>query len=138
MPSPASHSELQIAQTAEWRVLPEHIGSYPPLTPRIAGYIVSGTAIVDRGYTLTVRAGANIEFLPASNRKPGELWIKGGKLDVEGSAAFPAVFTSPHDDAAGGNCECDPPGNPQPGDWYGVALVEGGSASISHGEFRYA
>jgi hypothetical protein len=127
---------MVVGRASDWLPLSANVPSMR-LSPRVAGYVVTGSTTVNAGNTLTVPAGVNVKFLPA-NGEPGQLIIK-GSLKVEGAAGAPAVFTSRYDDGAGGHCTCAVSGHsPQSGDWWGITLLPGANASFEHAAIRYA
>jgi hypothetical protein len=82
-------------------------------------YVLSGFYKVRSGGTLKINPGVTIvgDTLVAGS----SLWIlQGGKIDAQGTAAQPIVFTSQR-----------APGNRAPGDWGGVIIV--GKASANRG-----
>ncbi|MBL8989502.1 MAG: fibronectin type III domain-containing protein [Gemmatimonadetes bacterium] len=96
-------------------------------------YTLKGFIKVTNGATLTIQAGTKIVGDLAT---PGSsLWIlRGAKIDAQGTAAEPIVFTS-----------ANAPGNRKPGDWGGIIIIgngiinrtgtpintEGGSAGVA-------
>ncbi len=97
-------------------VLPTTIGENMTLTAAGSPYTGSSTTISE-GVTVTVQPGVLVKLT-------GTLTSK-GTLDVNGTAEKPAVFTSSSDSA--------------PGQWTGISLQAGASASsINHAEVRYA
>jgi PKD repeat protein len=128
--------EVTIGRSDEWIVLSESIPTMK-LSSAVAGYVIDGPTNLNKGHTLTIGPGVNVKFAPLGG-EGGQLVLRGGELHVAGSAVTPAVFTSRYDDTAGGHCTCAPTGHvPEPGDWYGLTIVEG-SASIEHASVRYA
>ena len=89
---------------------------------------------------LFVAAGRSVQLVPGTIIKftGGSLFEINGQLIAEGTVGQPIVFTSEHDDAAGG----DSNGNsddtlPQPGNWEALYLTGAGS-SVKFVEVRYA
>ncbi|MEZ4854622.1 hypothetical protein [Flavobacterium sp.] len=84
----------------------------------VAGtYILDGALVVKNGYTLTIEPGAIIKARPGGT----DVYVaveQGAKIDAEGTATNPILFTSNS-------------GNPRSGDWGGVLLM--GYAPISGG-----
>ncbi len=77
-------------------------------------YTLSGYVKVGNGKTLTIPAGTTIVGDPAV--AGSSLWIlRGSKLDAQGTAAAPIVFTSGK-----------PAGQRKPGDWGGILLIGNG------------
>jgi hypothetical protein len=98
--------------------------------PLLAGvvYHVTGNLSVPAGQTLTIQAGAILKF-------NANIFSVDGTLDVNGTAGSPVIFTSIHDDAAGGDTNGN--GNataPGPDQWYGISL----SATASGSTFDFA
>ncbi len=87
---------------------------------------------INRGATLTVRAGAIV--------KTGlvDSFDVYGTLRVNGTAAAPVVMSSVRDDTAGGDTNSD--GNQSvPGARdFNLVVLQGGSATLDHVKFRYA
>lgn len=77
-------------------------------------YTLSGYVKVSNGATLTIQAGTRIV---GDTLEPGSsLWIlRGSKIEAQGSAAAPIVFTSQR--AAGDR---------KPGDWGGIIIIGNG------------
>ncbi|MCB0096886.1 MAG: right-handed parallel beta-helix repeat-containing protein, partial [Caldilineaceae bacterium] len=92
---------------------------------------------VEAGQTLTIPAGQ--VFKPASGNLTNLPRINIlGAIAVQGTAEQPVVFTSIHDDTAGGNTY-GPATQPAPGDWTGIYFAPTSSGSIlEHMEVRYA
>ena len=82
-------------------------------------YFVVGDVIVDAGVTLTIEAGARLEF-------SGDFVIDvNGNIDIQGTADSPVVFIS-EDNV------------PTEGDWQGIVVHSGGSAIINYATIEYA
>jgi hypothetical protein len=77
-------------------------------------YILRGFVKVSNGATLTIQAGTTIV---GDTLTPGSsLWIlRGSKIDAQGTAAEPIVFTSQR-----------APGERKPGDWGGIIVIGNG------------
>ena len=74
-------------------------------------YVLSGYIKVDSGVTLTIQPGTKIVGDTAT--AGSSLWIRrGGKINANGTAAEPIVFTSQRK-----------PGNRKPGDWGGIIMI---------------
>jgi len=77
-------------------------------------YTLSGYVKVQSGATLTIQAGTRI--LGDTNVAGSSLWIlRGAKVDAQGTAAQPIVFTSARS-----------AGNRKPGDWGGIIIIGNG------------
>jgi hypothetical protein len=77
-------------------------------------YTVSGFVKVQSGATLTIEPGAKI--IGDTTVAGSSLWIlRGAKIDAEGTAAEPIVFTSAR-----------AVGNRKPGDWGGIIIIGNG------------
>ncbi|MDX6587303.1 MAG: hypothetical protein QOI31_1776 [Solirubrobacterales bacterium] len=94
--------------------LPSTISSNTTLTSTGSPY-TGGTVTVASGVTLTVDPGVTV--------KVSTLTVN-GTLDVNGTGANPAVFTSSSNSA--------------PGQWNGITLTNSGSSNLDHAEVRYA
>lgn len=74
-------------------------------------YTLSGYVKVRPGATLTILPGTKL--IGDTTAAGSSLWItRGGKIDAQGTAAAPIVFTSARS-----------PGNRAPGDWGGIIIV---------------
>jgi hypothetical protein len=79
------------------------------------------------GATLTIRPGTTLRFAPGTG-----IAVENGKLDAVGTAFEPIIFTSDYD-------RPNPPQNPAGGDWLGIELLDGATASaIEHAWILYA
>lgn len=77
-------------------------------------YTLSGYVKVQNGATLTIQPGTKI--IGDTTQVGSSLWIlRGAKIDAEGTAAAPIVFTSARS-----------PGNRKPGDWGGLVIIGNG------------
>jgi hypothetical protein len=92
----------------------------------------SGTSVtVLEGVTLTVKAGVVVKL--------SESLTVNGRIEVEGSASEPVVFTSPRDDSAGGDTNGDGTSTkPAPGDWLGLAFKGNSQGFLHAADVRYA
>ncbi len=103
-----------VAPSAQATSLPTTITSNTTLTA--AGSPWTGSSVtINPGVTVTVDPDAVVKL-------SGSL-IVNGTLDVNGTAADPAIFTSSSDSAAG--------------QWNGITLATG-SSTVDHAEVRYA
>jgi hypothetical protein len=82
-------------------------------------YTLSGYVKIGNGKTITIEPGTTIVGDPAV---PGSsLWIlRGSKIDAQGTAAAPIVFTS-----------AKAPGSRKPGDWGGIIIIGNGISNRS-------
>lgn len=97
-------------------------GSGGPLLANTV-YHATGNLSVPVGKTLTVQAGAIVKF----NQ---QAFTVDGTLITNGTSTSPVIFTSIHDDAAGGDTNGN--GNsttPAPDQWYGLSCNPTSSAS---------
>ena len=94
-------------------------------------YHVANTGFAIRA-ELTIEPGAVVKV-----DRDERLWVNGGALFAEGTAAAPVVFTSSDDDTAG--CDVDGAAStPARGDWQGIRLDASTGARFDHVEVRYA
>ena len=106
-----------------------HDGSGGPLLSGVV-YHASGVITVPAGTTLTVQPGAIVKF----DANGMDVY---GILDVDGTAAAPAVLTSIRDDAAGGDTNGDGPSVGLPGDWFTVWSRAGATIDAEHAAIRF-
>ena len=100
----------------------------------LSTYWVFGNARLNSGASLTVDPGVTVKFSSGS-----DLELRGGgTLTAEGTAALPIAFTSDRDDAHGGDTNGDGTGTaPANGDWRGLYVEQGASASVAHAFVGY-
>jgi hypothetical protein len=117
-----------------------YAGSLPTGVVRLESdlpYAVSGLLTVPTAGQLALAPGTVVKF-PRNGFEPSELEVRGA-LVSSGTPARPVVLTSRSDDAAGGHCACAPAASsPARGDWWGVRLEGGASATLDHTAVRYA
>ncbi|WP_157004050.1 cutinase family protein [Microbacterium terrae] len=96
-------------------------------------------ALLDSDY-LTVAAGATLTIAAGQTVKAYQAGLAvEGSLVVNGTAGNPVTFTSLRDDTIGGDSNSDGDvTTPQPGDWYGITISNGGSVHGSGLSVRYA
>jgi hypothetical protein len=92
-------------------------------------YVLDCPVTVESGETVRLREGVVVKA-----EGSGEL-IVDGRLDVEGTASDPVTITSINDQSVGGETGS---GSPQPGEWGGIVVQDGGSAAIKDGVLEYA
>lgn len=80
--------------------------------PEGSPYVVDGTVQIQAGATLTILPGTVVKFFPTTERSVNPtaydlsgITVYGGRLVARGTAAEPVVFTSYHDDSAGGDTD---------------------------------
>lgn len=96
-------------------------------------YVVDGTVTINSGVTLTVESGAIVKFKTSSSKL-----VVNGTLDVNGTLANPAQFTSYHDDDRGGDTNDNGTSTTAAaGDWRSIEVNSGGTATLDHAIFRY-
>ncbi len=86
--------------------------------------LVNGTLTVPTGKTLTLHAGTVVKLGSASSVQVS------GTLMSQGTGAAPVCFTSYRDDSVGGDTNGNGPTVGQSGDWRGLVLGAGASASL--------
>ncbi|WP_444930343.1 right-handed parallel beta-helix repeat-containing protein [Microbulbifer sp. SSSA002] len=89
-------------------------------TTLLAGttYTIVNSVYVQSGVTLTIEPGARIEAGDNFSLKVS------GTLDAQGTSDSPIVFTSDE-------------GEPSVGDWYGIVVENGGTATLDHVTLEY-
>ncbi|HEV3344423.1 MAG TPA: carboxypeptidase regulatory-like domain-containing protein [Pirellulales bacterium] len=93
-------------------------------------YLVPRTVTVPQGATLTVGAGQVIKLARSI--------VIDGTLAAQGTAAQPIIFTSYHDDSAGGYTVNDGNTGPSDGDWNSLEFTSTSRTSVlTHVEVRY-
>lgn len=78
-------------------------------------YILAGKMYVQHGGRIVIPAGTVIKGRKQAGHIPAALVItKGARIEANGSASCPVIFTSESDSSGG---------NPQPGDWGGLVIL---------------
>lgn len=104
--------QVEVVYTKPFDILTGTISSNTTLV-NTKDYLLSGTVIVSSGVTLTIPAGTRIY---GATSPAGALLIKqGGRIDAQGTATSPIVFTS--EKAAGSRTG---------GDWQGIIIQGNG------------
>ena len=100
-------------------------------------YVITGQAALNAGVTLTIQPGAIVKFQNNGATK-GRLTVNGVLL-AQGTAGATVVFTSIHDDTAGGDTNHNGGGTwSNPGDWDGLVFgTTAGGSSLSYAIVRY-
>jgi len=98
-------------------------------------YIITTSGMtISSGKTLTLDPG--VIFKPQIGASA--LYVS-GTLSAIGSSSAPIYFTSYRDDTVGGDTNHDGSStNPTAGDWRGIRVNSGGTASISYAKISYA
>ncbi len=95
-------------------------------------YLIVSTVTVAVGAKLTIMPGAIIK-----STRYGALEVA-GMLEVKGENSAPVIFTSFHDDAAGGDTNNNGGDTlPSGGDWQWIKFLPGSSGSLEYAEVRY-
>ncbi len=95
--------------------------------------VIGGGSTIGSGLTLTLNPGVVLKWTVGIYRLDVQ-----GTLDINGTAAEPVVLTSFPDDDWAGDTNGDGPSDGVPGDWQGIYLRSGASATtIDHAVIRY-
>ena len=92
-----------------------------------------GSFEIPDGVTLTLGPGTVIK---GQNNCGGSIEVD-GTLDANGTAASPVTLTSWRDDSIGGDTASGAP-SPNEGDWEGIRVNDGGTATLDETTIRYA
>ena len=95
-------------------------------------YLVSSLTI-PAGIKLTLEPGVIVKF--GSTSKNDSFTVL-GTLEASGTVAEPVYFTSVFDHTVPGDALVDGE-NPNPGDWAGMIIKNGGTANFNHAVIRY-
>jgi hypothetical protein len=93
--------------------------------------VISGRVTVNPGSTLQLEPGTIVKA------DEGARLLVRGDLRVRGQETQPVIFTSLHDDEAGGDTNSRLRA-PAAGDWVGIEASEGAVLDFSYAEIRYA
>jgi hypothetical protein len=100
-------------------------------------YVIQSLTLAP-GYTLTVEPGVVIKADQNLSGGVGSLIKIAGTMEAVGADNNPIVFTSIHDDEAGGDTLGDGQASqPGPGNWRGIDVQATGSVSLTHVILRY-
>ena len=100
-------------------------------------YVFVGASTISAATHVTIAPGVVVKFAPQSPTELGELIVH-GSLQANGTATAPVIFTSVHDDSAGGHIARGEVRSPQAGDWYGIAVAGGAAVTMDYAHVRYA
>ena len=101
-------------------------------TPAGNPYVVTSSIYIPPGVTLTVQPGVVVKM-----KDPDYQISVDGALSAVGTSGQPIIFTSYHDDTAGGNTDGGATA-PSPGDWRRLNFTNLSTGSIlQHVEVRY-
>lgn len=94
-------------------------------------YVLSRDIAIPSGVTLTIEPGTVIK----SSSRGLEI---SGSLDASGTAEAPIIFTSLHDDTAGGDTNDNgDASSPRASNWDNLQFLPGSNGRLSHVEIRY-
>jgi PKD repeat protein len=131
--SDAAQIVIYVGEDNTWIPLSGIYDCNTHLTTVFTGYIVSGTATISEGYTLTIDPGVIVKFMSNASINID------GTLIAQGTAASSIIFTSLKDDTAGGDTNQDGNTTPAAGDWGGINFGSTSSNDIlDHVLVRYA
>jgi len=101
----------------------------------------SGETFVSLGGTLQVDVTGTMNINPSVIVKGGGIQVDlGGALNATGTASNPVIFTSAKDTSVGGDTGIGETndGSPAAGDYLSAIAMNGGTADVSHTNFRYS
>jgi hypothetical protein len=93
--------------------------------------VVDDRLVVPEGITLSMAAGTVLKF-----ESEGLLEVN-GSLSAAGTASSPVTFTSIRDDSVGGETDGSA-STPSVGEWQGIMLAGGASATLENATLQYA
>jgi hypothetical protein len=93
--------------------------------------VLTGAITINDGATLQIESGVVVKA-----DKDGKLVVNGG-LRVLGESNAPVIFTSLHDDSAGGDTN-QKLQEARAGDWAGLEIASSAHISFAHAQIRYA
>ena len=97
-------------------------------------YVLEGLAFVNSGQTLTIEAGTVIRGNPGQGRRASALVVaRGGRIQANGTAENPIIFTALADDLGNPN-DLFENGQPVVGQWGGVILLGSARTNAEAGE----
>ena len=143
MPAGASSSASAGGTTST--VITQDVTSSQTWTRLGSPYLISSPIYVKSGAVLTIEPGVVVKFVPGNDSGGSNvqgLQVADGVLAARGTSEAPIVFTSVHDDTAGGDSDATNPRAPLAGDWMGLSFggsgaLEGASL-LEHVSVRYA
>lgn len=98
-------------------------------------YELAGKVVVDAGVTLTIQAGTIIKGREGSGTLASALVIaKGGKIDAQGTAAAPIIFTSVLDNIQPGQLSGTNLDETDQGKWGGIIILGDAPVSAADGD----
>jgi RHS repeat-associated protein len=107
------------------------IDTTSPWTTAGSPYVITGSANVPAGSTLTVDAGVVIKFTP------GITLTVNGVMNANGTAGSPVIITSLSDDSDGVDSGGDGPTTAQPGDWTNISFNGSTPSTLVHTTVHY-
>ncbi len=101
-----------------------------------APYAPLQTLTIPAGVTLTIQPGVIVKSIVYQTNAT---FVINGTLIAQGTPAEPVVFTSPKDDAYGGDTNSDGATTPNTKDWSNIVIeaASGSSSVVEHCIFRY-
>ena len=131
-PAPEPYREVRRSGIAPFTDVGGTIPGGTIWTPAGNPYVVTSSIYIPPGVTLTVLPGVVVKF-----KEPDyQVYVDGALLAV-GTSGQPIIFTSYHDDTAGGNTDGGATA-PLPGDWRQLNFTSLSTGSIlQHVEVRY-